>query len=38
VLGRHTSVERYAWYPWNTNNELVLSGNLTLPRIPVPKP
>ena len=29
MLARHSSVERYAWYPWNTNNELVLTGNLT---------
>jgi Glycosyl hydrolase catalytic core len=29
MFGRHTSIERYAWYPWNTNNELVTSGNLT---------
>lgn len=29
MLSRHPSVERYAWYPWNTNNELVASGNLT---------
>lgn len=29
MLSRHASVERYAWYPWNTNNELVASGNLT---------
>jgi hypothetical protein len=29
MLARHASVERYAWYPWNTNNELVMSGNLT---------
>jgi Glycosyl hydrolase catalytic core len=29
MFGRHKSVERYAWYPWNTNNELVVSGNLT---------
>lgn len=29
MFGKHSSVERYAWYPWNTNNELVLTGNLT---------
>jgi hypothetical protein len=29
MFGRHSSVERYAWYPWNKNNELVLTGNLT---------
>lgn len=29
MFGRHSSVERYAWYPWNANNDLVASGNLT---------
>jgi hypothetical protein len=29
MLARHATVERYAWYPWNPNNELVASGNLT---------
>jgi Glycosyl hydrolase catalytic core len=29
AFGRHPSVERYAWYPWTANNELVLSGDLT---------
>jgi hypothetical protein len=29
MLGEHASVERYAWYPWNANNELVVSGSLT---------
>jgi Glycosyl hydrolase catalytic core len=29
MLARHASVERYAWYPWNLNNELVASGSLT---------
>ena len=30
VFARHPRVERYAWYPWNTNNELVSSsGSLT---------
>ncbi len=25
----HPSIERYAWYPWNTNNGLVDAGALT---------
>jgi hypothetical protein len=29
AIARHPQVERYAWYPWTTNNELVLSGDLT---------
>jgi hypothetical protein len=30
VLARHPRVERYAWYPWNPNNQLVDSnGGLT---------
>jgi len=30
MFARHPRVERYAWYPWNTNNELVASdGSLT---------
>jgi hypothetical protein len=30
MLAKHPRVERYAWYPWNTNNELVKSdGSLT---------
>jgi hypothetical protein len=29
AFARHSSVERYAWYPWTTNNELVDTGNLT---------
>ena len=29
VFAKHPRVERYAWYPWTTNNELVLSGALT---------
>lgn len=29
VFARHPRVERYAWYPWNGNNELVLTGTLT---------
>ena len=29
MLGKHPRVERYAWYPWTTNNELVTNGALT---------
>jgi hypothetical protein len=29
ALSRHPTVERYAWYPWTTNNELVKDGSLT---------
>jgi hypothetical protein len=30
MFARHPRIERYAWYPWNTNNELVASdGSLT---------
>jgi len=30
VFARHPRIERYAWYPWNTNNQLVDgSGQLT---------
>lgn len=30
VFARHPRVERYAWYPWNTNNNLLdSSGRLT---------
>jgi hypothetical protein len=29
VFARHPRVERYAWYPWNTNNTLVDNGTLT---------
>jgi Glycosyl hydrolase catalytic core len=29
MFGRHASIVRYAWYPWNMNNELVTAGNLT---------
>lgn len=30
MLAKHPRVERYAWYPWNTNNELVTdTGELT---------
>lgn len=29
MLGHHPRVERYAWYPWTENNELVVAGSLT---------
>lgn len=29
AIARHPKVERYAWYPWTANNELVAEGNLT---------
>lgn len=30
VFSRHPRVQRYSWYPWSTNNELVNSdGSLT---------
>ena len=29
MFAGHASVERYAWYPWNTNNGLIDGGNLT---------
>ncbi|MGC4087173.1 MAG: glycosyl hydrolase [Polyangiaceae bacterium] len=30
MLAKHPRVERYSWYPWNTNNELVnTDGTLT---------
>jgi Glycosyl hydrolase catalytic core len=30
MFGRHPRIERYAWYPWTTNNELVANdGTLT---------
>jgi hypothetical protein len=29
MFARHPRVERYAWYPWTTNNELVVGGALT---------
>ncbi|GAA3636105.1 hypothetical protein GCM10022223_63180 [Kineosporia mesophila] len=32
MLARHQQVERYAWYPWNTNNNLV-AGDGTLTEI-----
>jgi hypothetical protein len=29
MFARHPRLERYAWYPWTTNNELVKMGALT---------
>ena len=29
VFARHPRVQRYAWYPWNTNNALISNGGLT---------
>jgi hypothetical protein len=29
MLDNHPLVERYAWYPWNTYNELYTSGTMT---------
>jgi hypothetical protein len=30
MFARHPRIERYAWYPWTTNNELVaMDGSLT---------
>jgi Glycosyl hydrolase catalytic core len=29
AFARHPSVERYAWYPWTANNELVKDGAIT---------
>jgi hypothetical protein len=29
MFANHPRLERYAWYPWTTNNELVSSGALT---------
>lgn len=29
VFARHPRVQRYAWYPWNTNNALISNGKLT---------
>jgi hypothetical protein len=29
MFGKHPRVERYGWYPWTTNNELVDGGALT---------
>jgi hypothetical protein len=29
MFAKHPRIERYAWYPWTTNNELVTNGALT---------
>jgi hypothetical protein len=29
MFARHPRLERYAWYPWTTNNELAKMGALT---------
>jgi hypothetical protein len=29
MFAKHPRLERYAWYPWTTNNELVQNGSLT---------
>jgi hypothetical protein len=29
MFARHPRIERYAWYPWTTNNELITAGTLT---------
>jgi hypothetical protein len=29
MFAKHPRLERYAWYPWTTNNELVADGSLT---------
>ncbi|MDP9149905.1 MAG: glycoside hydrolase family protein [Myxococcota bacterium] len=29
MFARHPRIERYAWYPWTANNELVAGGKLT---------
>jgi hypothetical protein len=29
MFAKHPRLERYAWYPWTTNNELIASGALT---------
>lgn len=31
MFARHPRLERYAWYPWNTNNELVTSAGALTP-------
>jgi hypothetical protein len=28
MFARHPRIERYAWYPWTTNNELVATGGV----------
>jgi hypothetical protein len=29
MFAKHPRLERYAWYPWTTNNELNSNGSLT---------
>jgi hypothetical protein len=29
MLDKHPLVERYAWYPWNTYNDLYTNGTMT---------
>jgi len=29
MFAKHPRIERYAWYPWTTNNELVAMDALT---------
>jgi hypothetical protein len=29
MFAKHPRLERYAWYPWTTNNELITNGALT---------
>jgi hypothetical protein len=29
MFAKHPRIERYAWYPWNPHNELVLDAGLT---------
>jgi hypothetical protein len=29
MFARHPRIERYAWYPWNPHNELVIDGGLS---------
>jgi hypothetical protein len=31
MFAKHPRIERYAWYPWNTNNELVDSADALTP-------
>jgi hypothetical protein len=33
MLAKHPLVERYAWFPWNTNNELYLANGNNVPVI-----
>jgi hypothetical protein len=29
MFAKHPRIERYAWYPWNTYNELIIDGGLS---------